>query len=516
MSAKRIGIMKIRQILQFKKRGESNRTISQLVGVHRNTVNEHVRLFKESGFGFEELEKWSDKALSELIASPPAIGQTRYQTLFNYFPYIRKELKKVGCTRLALWREYINKHPEGYRYSQFNGHLRDWLKTVDGSSKLIHKAGDKLYVDYTGKKLHYLDKTTGKAVPVEVFVAILPCSGYTFVEATRSQRREDFIDSMNNCLSFLGGVPKSIVPDNLKSAVSKGSKYEPVINKTFADFALHYNCSINPTRAYSPKDKALVEGAVKLVYQRIFYTLNKQQFFSLEALNKQVSILLQKYNDQLFSLINMSRLQQFEAVEQSELGPLPAQGYEMRSYKKATVQKMGHILLSEDKHYYSVPFRYIGKKVEVQYNSRTVEVYYCKERIAIHKRDYQLGRYTTIDDHMGSTHRFYKDWSPEYFQTWASKYGKEVEHYVTGLIKQADYPETAYKQCMGILHLKREYSSYRLRCACRRALEHPRFSYQLVRDILKNNMDKAPDLFSEKDKHTIPKHSNIRGGEYYD
>jgi len=459
----------------------------------------------------------TDKELEDLLIPEPANAEDqRYQTLSSYFPYYRQELKKVGCTRLVLWNDYLTKHPDGYRYSQFNEHLRKWLKTVDGSGKLIHKAGDKLYIDYTGKKLQYQDRETGIPVFVEVFVAILPCSGYTFVEASPSQRREDFIESMNNCLAFLGGVPKSIVPDNLKSAVTKGSKYEPIVNKTFADFALYYNCSINPTRAYSPKDKALVEGAVKLVYQRIFYSLNKQQFFSLEALNKQISILLKQYNERMFSQLEISRYEQFENIEKLMLSQLPSQGYELRSYKRATVQKMGHILLSEDKHYYSVPHQYIGKKVEVQYNSRTVEVYYCKDRIATHKRDFQPGRYTTIEEHMSSTHKFYKDWSPEFFQNWASKYGAHVEYYIKGLINQATYPETAYKQCMGVLQLKRNYSAYRLSNACRRALEYPHFSYKIVKDILKNNMDRAPDLFTDKEEeHVIPKHDNIRGADYY-
>jgi len=515
MSAKRIGIMNIRQILQLKQRGESNRSVSHLMGVHRNTVNDYVRQFKATGHDYDALQKWSDKELSDLFPQSSTTDTGRYKTLSNYFPYFLKELKKVGCTRLVLWQEYIAKHPDGYRLSQFNDYLRKWLKRVNGSGKLEHKAGDKLYIDYTGKKLHYVDKETGEQIEVEVFVAVLPCSGYTYVEASRSQRREDFIDSMNNCLDFLGGVPKSLVPDNLKSAVTKGSKYEPILNKTFAGLALHYNCSINPTRTYSPQDKALVEAAVKLVYQRIFYKLNKQTFFSLAEINKYITVLLQEYNNYNFSQLKTTRHQQFLDIEKDALLPLPAQRYELRNYRSLKVYPMGYFYLSDDKHYYSVPHRLIGKKIEVQYTTRSVEAFYGKERVAIHARNYQPGRYTSIADHLSSSHHFVAKWSPDFFQKWARKYGVDVEHYINGLIDQASYPETAYKQCMGILSLVNDYSPHRLRKACVRAKQYPYFGYRIVKDILKNNMDKEPDLFTPATETSIPEHDNIRGSDYY-
>ena len=516
MANQRIGIMQIRQLLHLKIRGESNRSISRLLGIHRNTINEYVRQLKATGQTFEALQQLDDCSLEGFFPGVSTTDKDRYQTLSSYFPYFRKELKKIGCTRLTLWQEYLNRHPDGYRSSQFNEHLNRWLTTVDGSGKLVHKAADKLYVDYAGKKLFYVDPATAEQIEVEVFVATLPCSGYTYVEATRSQKREDFIDSMNNCLTFMGGVSRSIVVDNLKSAVTKGSKYEPVLNKTFAGFALHYGCSINPTRTYSPQDKALVENAVNLVYQRIFYPLSRQVFFSLAELNKAIRGLLDDYNDRMFSQIKMTRRQQFYDIEKDQLLPLPAQPYELRYYKIATVQKMGHVYLSPDKHYYSVPHRYIGKKVEVQYNTKTIEVFYARERIATHKRDPRPGRYTTIAGHMKSTHKFYNDWSPEFFQKWAHKYGKDVEYYIKGLIKQAAYPEVAYKQCMGVLQLVKDYPVERLQAAVIRARQYPRFSYSIVRDILKNNMDLEQQLFDTTNPSpAIPEHNNIRGSQYY-
>jgi transposase len=239
MAAKRVGIMDIRQLLQLKIKGKSNRRVEEIIGIHRNSVNTYVRLFKASGKSYRDLLELSDKDLSELFPSSGTIDKQRYEDLSSDFDYFRKELKKPGCTRQKLWKEYLFKCPEGYGYTQFNEHLNRWLHRVKGSGKLEHKAGDKLLVDYTGQKPSYVNKETGELIEVEVIVAILPCSQYTFVEASPSQKLEDFIGSMNSCLDYLGGVPQVIVPDNLKSAVTKGSKYAPILNKTFKDFALH-------------------------------------------------------------------------------------------------------------------------------------------------------------------------------------------------------------------------------------------------------------------------------------
>ena len=285
MAAKRIGIMDIRQLLQLKIKGLSNRKIAEFIGIHRNSVNQYVRLLEACDKPYDVLQGLSDLELSSLFPSSGTIDKNRYEALSACFEAFRKELKKPGCTRQTLWEDYLKKHPDGYSYTQFCEYLNRWLKRVKASGKLEHKAGEKLYVDFTGKKLSYVDRASGELVDAEVFVAILPCSGYTFVQACASQKREDFLGVMNDCFRFYGGVSQAIVPDNLKSAVTKGSKYEPLLNKSFKDFALHYGCAINPTRTHSPQDKALVEGAVKLVYQRIFYPLSKMTFFSLADLN---------------------------------------------------------------------------------------------------------------------------------------------------------------------------------------------------------------------------------------
>jgi transposase len=514
MAAKRIDIMDIRQLLQLKNKGLSNRKIAEKIGVHRNSINHYVRLFKASDKSYESLLLISDEGLLELFPIPSTTDKNKYEDLSSYFSYFHSELKKPGCTRQVLWNEYLCKHPQGYGYTQFNLHFNRWLKQVKASGKLHHKAGDKVYIDYSGKKLSYIDKATGEVIDVEVFVGILPCSGYTFVEASCSQKLEDFIGSMNNCLHYFGGVPQAIVPDNLKSAVTKGSKYEPILNKTFKDFALHYGCAINPTRTYSPQDKALVEGAVKLVYQRIFYPLSKMTFFSLTDLNQEISRLLQAYNDYLLTHLKVSRRQQFLTIEKDFLSALPTQNYELKYYKKETVQKMGYIFLSQNKNYYSVPYRFIGKKVTVSYNQQTVEIHYKKERIATHQRSFRSGHYVTIKEHLSSSHNFYTNWSPAFFQKMARPYGASVVQYIDALIEQAAYPEVAYKQCLGIIALSKTYEKYRLNNACKRGLTFHRYGYHIIKNILENKMDiqQSAALIPTDE---ISQHENIRGATYY-
>ena len=513
MAYKRIEIMDIRQVIQLKIQGFSNRKAAQILGIHRNTINDYVRLLKGSESTYDQLLILSDKELSLLFPLKSTVDQSRYEQLSSYFSYFQTELKKPGCTRQVLWNQYQLQHPEGYGYTQFNEHYNGWLNRVKASGKFIHKAGDKVYIDYTGKKLSYIDRSTGEEIKVEVFVGILSCSGYTFVEVSRSQKRADFIGSMNRCLRYFGGSPKAIIPDNLKSAVTKSSKYEPILNKTFKEFALHYGTVINPTRSYSAQDKALVEGAVKLVYQRVFYPMSQMQFFSLEQINEQISILLEQYNERLMSQSGVSRKQQFSSIEKQYLSVLPSEDYQLRYYKTAKVQKMGYVYLHQDKNYYSVPYRFIGKQVEVCYNEDTVEVYHKKERISSHKRSFKPGQYVTIRDHLSSAHKFYGDWSPTYFEKLAKPLGQAVVSYIKALIGQSAYPEIGYKQCLGIIALKNTYATERINNACKRALSFHRYGYRIIENILENKMDLQQPTSNET-THIEP-HQNIRGAQYY-
>lgn len=513
MAGQRINIMELKQLIRLKKEGYSNRKIADLLHVSRNTVNEYVRIFSAHGLSFDALMKMNDQSLNNLFPCVTEVESYRYVTLSNRFTYFQKELRKPGCTLHTLWKEYIFLHPDGYMYSQFCYHFNRWRERVDCSAKLDHKAGEKLFIDFTGKKLSYIDKTTGEQIEVNVFVAILPSSEYTYVTATRTQSKEEVIEALNKCFQFIGGVPQVVIPDNMKAAVTKSHKYEPVINRSLMDFALHYGCLVDPTRPYSPKDKAMVEGAVKIVYQRIFYPLSKHTFFCLEDLNKAIETLLTTYNDYTFTNSSETRSQLFHSLEKEYLQSLPQEMYEIRHFKQLKVQKMGHIFLSDDKHYYSVPYRYIGKQVEVQYSYGTVEIYYERERIALHRRSKSQGKYTTIAEHLSSSHKAYSEWSLEYFCQKAQKIGKNTEQYIRNLIQGKPYPEIAYKQAFGIIMLTKLYAPERIDNACKRTLNINRCSYHTIANILKNGLEN--DQTEQHLTPHIPVHGNIRGGNTY-
>jgi hypothetical protein len=396
-------------------------------------------------------------------------------------------------------------------------HYRRKYAKVKGSMKLEHDPGREMFIDFAGKKLHIVDRDTGELIPVEVFVAILPNSQYTFVEACESQKREDLITCCTHALNFYGGVPRAIVSDNLKSAVTRASRYEADINRSFKDFARHYNCVINPARGYSPQDKALVENAVHLAYQRIYYPLREMIFFSLKDLNREIKRLLDSYNNLLFKRKEASRRELFQSVEREYLKPLPGQAYELKDYRRAKVQKMGYVYFSPDKSYYSVPYRYIGKETTIHYTKSLVEVYYYHQRIALHRRNPAKGRYITNEEHLSSTHKYYSDWSPEFFKKKAALHGRHVLGCVEMILSGGDYPEIGYKRAMGVIQLHKAYGSERLDNACKRALGADAASYMRIKNILKNNLDKSSLFYRdlEQDSTHIPHHRNIRGGSAY-
>jgi transposase len=376
-----------------------------------------------------------------------------------------------------------------------------------------HKAGDKMYIDFAGEKMNIVDEQTGEVRTVEVFAAILGSSQLTYVEAVHSQKKEDLILACENAMHFFGGVPAAIVPDNLKSAVTKSSRYEPLINETFADFAEHYGTAVIPARAYRPKDKSLVEGVIKIIYTRIYTAINKQTFFTLSALNAAIRIALEDHNNALLKGRDYSRRQQFEEIEKSALLALPVYRYEFKQHKLVTVMKNGHVGLSVDKHYYSVPYRFIGKKVKILYTSIQVEIYFKYERIAAHSRNMRKYQYTTLNEHLASSHRYISEWTAEKFIEQARLIDEDVARYICKVIEGKSHPEQAYKSCSGILSLARKVGNQRLIKACQRAHLFGVFNYPIVVQIL----DKKLDNFRADTEQNLsmPTHENIRGGDYY-
>jgi transposase len=303
------------------------------------------------------------------------------------FPEIEKALKKKENTREKIWQGYILKHPDGYRLSQFKEYYRRWYMAKNPVMHIEHKAGDKMYVDYAGEKLSIVDPETGQIIPVEVFVSILGASQLTYTEATMTQQKEDFISSCENALHYYGGSPRAIITDNLKAAVTRSNKYEPSLNESFRDFVSHYTMAALPGRPYKPTHKALVEGAVKIIYRTIYGPIKQNVYSSLESLNRAIHQALEEHNNKLMKGRPYSRRQLFEETERDTLQPLPLRRYELKRRKVVTVMKNNYVCLSEDKHYYSIPYQYIGKRITLLYSQSEVEAYHHYTCIAIHDRN---------------------------------------------------------------------------------------------------------------------------------
>jgi transposase len=510
-----LDVVMIKEIIRLKQSGQSNSLISRSLGVSRTTVIKYLKQIEYSGLDIEELEQLSEQALHDLfITENTQDEKQRYSNLEEFFPYVDKELKKTGVTRWGLWAEYQSKHPGAYSYSQFCFHYQQWSIHKQAYLNIEHKAGDKLFVDYAGKKLQIADTDTGELKQVEVFVATLGASQMTYVEASESQKLECFLKSVENALWYFGGVPQAIVPDNLKAAVAKSNKYEPTINESFAQLSNHYQTSILPARSRKPKDKALVEGAVKIVYHRIYAALLNRVFYSIAELNRAILQLLITYNQTPFQGKDHSRKDLFVEIDLPALKPLVANRFEFKTYKQATVQKNCHISISEDKNYYSVPYQYIGKKVKVAYNTDVVEIYLNYKRIALHQRSMKKYCYTTLKEHLPAHHRFIMDWNPDKFLRWAESIGQSTKELIRIILESKAHPEQAYKSCQGILSMAGKTNKQRLDDACKRALHYKAHTYQSVRNIIDKGLEKQP-LEEHVTQIQIPFHENIRGAHYY-
>ncbi len=515
MAAKPISMSIIKQIIRLKDQGEPILKIACSTGTSKNTVKKYLRFIRANNLIPEDILQMSDYEAEKLFYEQPKNRNSRYADLEKLFPYIEKELKRTGVTRMLLWGEYRQKHPEGYGYSQFCEHLYRWRKTSKAVMHFEHEPGDKLFIDYAGKKLYITDRKTGKIRPVEVYISVLGYSQMTYVEARESQKKEDFIASTQNALHFFGGVPKVLIPDNLKSAVTKADKYEADLNRSFADFANHYNTAVLPTRSLKPRDKALVEKHVSIIYNRIYAPLRNEVFFSLEALNEAIAERLDKHNKMYFQQENISRKEKFEQTEKSKPKPLPPERFEIKYYKYVTVMKNCHVQLREDKHYYSVPHRYIGKKVKLMYTASNVSIFYKHERIALHKRDLRNFAYSTIKEHLPSAHQFVADWNPAKFMTRAANISPEVEAYIKKIIESKVYPEQAYRSCVGILSFARKASPERLIKAAERASRYGVYNYKTIKNIIEGKLDTLTEPEELETQKELPLHDNIRGADNY-
>jgi transposase len=507
---------KIRELLRLHEEcGLSLRKTARALNISRPVTNGYYQRCKRHGLTYEIIKNMPDDELLKMMQAEKPLGvDERHQRLAARYELISTELKRVGVTRQLLWEEYRRDEPDGYEYSRFCYHFQKWQESQELSMRMEHKAGDKLFVDFAGNKLAITDRNTGAMQQVEVFVAILGASSLTYVEAISSQQKHDFITVNVNAIHYMGGVPRAIVPDCLKSGVTKGDKYEPEINPEYLDFARYYGTTILPARPYSPRDKAIVEGAVKIVYSWIYARLRDRVFYSLAELNQSIREELERYNSRKMQQYGKSRRELFDEIEKSALLSLPAEPYEIREYKRLKAQFNYHVYLNPDNHYYSVPFQYRGKKIDVLFTASTVELYYNNIRIAFHKRNRSGHGYTTEQEHMPPDHRWRNDWSAGKFIQWGEAIGDDVKTVIEAVLSSRQHPEQGYKTCLGILSLAKSYGNARLAAACRQAVYYGACSYRVIRNILQNNMDKREEVATLFET-PVPSHENIRGIDYY-
>ncbi len=518
MARKRIGMKKIREVIRLGSTTElSERQIARALNVSRPVVGQYWREFMATGLEYEQIVGMSDTELLGLFERPRARTSGQYRELAEQFGHYAMELKRKGVTLHLLWREYRREHPEGYSYSQFCYHFQVWRNASEVTMHVQHKAGEKMFVDYAGAKLAITDRQTGGKREVETFVAVFGASGLTYVEASENQQKEQWIRSNERAMWYAGGVPEAIVPDNLRSAVARSDPYEPGINPLYDDFAAYYGTVILPARVRKARDKALVENAVRLIYQRVYAPLRDREFYSLEELNEAMWELLEVHNNTPQQRLGVSRREVFEEVESQALKPLTGQKYPLKSIREATVAINYHVELREDRHYYSVPhyLRKAGRKTMVKmiYDERVVGIYYDNVRIVEHQRDRRRGGYTTVSEHMPSQHRFYAEWSPERLLRWGTEIGAEVGELIQRVLHNRKHPEQAFRACLGILNLGKKYGDARLREACEQANAHGICSYKRLQAMVK--------LIVEREKHPqlewagVGLHENLRGSEYY-
>ena len=514
MANKKTDMSKVRKTILLYRQGRDKSFISRYLQISRTTVQKYITLFKVLNLDMEVFNQKSDAELEQIFsASNQSDLPPKLRAVYDFFPYMEKELKRAGVTKQLMWEEYLAQNPDGLRSSQFMDRYQKWTKKVNPVMHMEHKAGDKLFIDYAGKKLSVADRNTGEITEVEFFVSILGASQYTYAEASPSQQKEDLVRSVENALRFYGGVPAAIVPDNLKSAVKQSNKYEPTLNETFLDFAEHYGTAVLPARAYRPRDKSLVEGAVRILYQRIYTALRDRVFHGIKELNKAIWEELEAHNNRKLTGRHISRLQMFNDVEKETLAPLPEQRYDIKYQSMATVGQNGHVQLSKDKHYYSVPYEYIRKKVKILYTTTAVEIFHKYNRIAVHKRSFKPYNYTTLTEHLASTHRFITEWTPQRFINWGESIGEPVKEFVTRLLGQKLHPEQAYKSCLGVLSFAKKVGNDRLSDACKRAIDYDIYNYKIIQTILQKGLDKMNE--QEDDDLLLPFHANIRGNKYY-
>jgi len=511
MATERLSMRKTREILRLKELKRSHREISRVLGVGGATVSEAAARARAAQLDWAAVTAMSDAELDARLYPRPA---TDVERPLPDPATLDIELRKTGVTLRLLHHEYLEQNRVGaYGYTQFCAHYNGWKKTQSLTMRQVHLAGDKLFVDYSGKKPSIVDVETGELIEVELFVAVLGASNYTYAEVTRSQTVPDWVMSHVRALEYFQGVPAAIVPDQLKSAVTKSCRYEPGVQRTYDELAQHYDTVIFPARPIHPRDKAKVEVGVQIAQRWILARLRHHRFFSIDEMNDRITVLLEDLNTRTMRRYRASRRDLFEKLERSVLKPLPATRFSYGEWKKARVNIDYHIVF--DDHFYSAPYQMVGEDVWIRATGLTIEIFNDNNhRVGSHLRSYKPGRHTTSDEHRSVLHLKHAEWTPERIVSWAKSIGANAALLIEKILTERKHPEHGYRSCLGIIRLDKKYGHARLDAACARALAVGGRSYKHVESILRNGLDHAALPNTDEPTKTID-HENVRGPDYY-
>lgn len=513
---KGLSMLKIKEILRLKCEAKlSNRKIARALNISHSVVNEYTKEFKLVNRRYEDIVSLGDREILGLFKST-RITKSKYPV--PDFAKVHIELRNPIVTLTLLHEEYVDSCPnkEGYGFTWFCNSYRAYAKKINPSMHLIHKAGEKTFIDFSGKTVDIINPTNGLITKAELFIAVLPASGYAFIKAIASQKKRDFIDAHADMFAYFGGVSELLVPDNLKSAVTKADNYDPDVNPDYAAMARHYGTAIMPTRGYKPKDKAHVELSVKLVQRWILARLRNFTFYSIAELNKEVERLTPLYLDKVMKHLGKSRRELFLELDKPALLPLPIFKYEYKEFKLLKVSKDYHIQLEHN--FYSVPYQLIGKKVEVWFGAKVVTITYEGKTVATHPKLLHKGAYSTHKEHMASAHQKYLEWSPTKIMNWGQTVGSETAKLFKNIMESRPHPEMGFRTCLGIINAYRkyqakEYTQEHLEIISTIAISRHLYKVGKVKDLLKSYKPKDSD--ESASLIALTTHENIRGAEYF-
>ena len=510
MSQERLTLRKIKEIMRLKyEAGLSNRAIAGACKISNSTVGEYLRRAKAAGIGWPLTEENEDRLYQQLFPGKRVpVEQTRP---LPGWEEVRKELRQKGVTLQLIWTEYIEEHPDGYQYSQFCEYYRRWKKAhLEPAKRQEHIGGKQMQVDYAGMKINVTDPETGQVSQASVFVAVLPASNYAYAEAQASENQSNWNNGHVRAFAFYGGVPRIVVPDNLKTGVTKPSYYEPDINLAYQELAEHYHFAVLPARIRKPRDKGKVENGVLNVERWVLAPLRKRTFFSLAEANHAIHIQLEWFNNRVMKQVGRSRRQEFEEIDRPNLGPLPQMAYEYAERKTARVNMDYHI--EYEHNLYSVPHTLIRQQVEVHATERIVEIFHKGRSVAVHPRGYRKNQFFTQRAHMPANHQFMEQVNADQLVQWAASVGPQTAALVSAALKSHTFPEQAYRSCLGILSLTKKYAHPLVETACQAQLDARTFSYKALKEELEWRIQQHN---SAAEPETLPAHENIRGHDYY-